>query len=116
MIDLWRHGNRSGKRIPIESAIRNLSARNAEFIGWHDRGLIKPGYLADLNLIDLDRTALPPPHVVQDLPAKGSRLLQSCAAYRYTIKRGRVSFEDGVPTGELAGRLIRGAQPRPAGI
>lgn len=113
LIDFWRRGNRSGKRIPLELVVRNLTARNAEFIGWRDRGLIKPGYLADLNIIDLERTGLSPPRVIKDLPANGSRLLQSSGAYRYTIKSGRVSFRDGEPTGELAGRLVRGERSVP---
>jgi hypothetical protein len=76
--------------------------------------LVKPGYLADLNLIDLDKAGLPPPHVVRDLPANGSRLLQSCTAYRYTIKSGLVSFDQGESTGQLSGRLIRGERSAPA--
>ncbi len=114
LLGLWPRGNRSGKQIALETVVRNLSARQAEFIGWHDRGYIKPGYLADLNLIDLARTALPPPRIVHDLPAGGMRLLQGAEVYRYTIKRGRVSFENGIATGALPGRLLRGAQPRPA--
>ena len=74
--------------------------------------MIAPGYLADLNLIDLDTLSLSPPEIVQDLPAGGSRLLQTPHGYRYTIKNGAVSFEQGEWTGELPDRLLRGAQTR----
>jgi N-acyl-D-amino-acid deacylase len=50
---------------------------------------------------------------VSDLPAGGRRLLQGATGYRWTIKRGAVTFEDGTATGELPGTLVRGVQPGP---
>jgi len=50
---------------------------------------------------------------VHDLPAGGRRLVQRATGYEATIVSGRVAFREGKPTGELGGRLIRGAQPAP---
>lgn len=109
-IDFWRRGNRHGKAFPVEAMVHGYSQRNALYIGWEDRGVIAPGYLADLNLIDLDSLALPPPEIVHDLPAGGARLLQRPTGYRMTMKRGQVTFRDGRATGALPGRLVRGGQ------
>jgi N-acyl-D-aspartate/D-glutamate deacylase len=109
-IDLWRRGSRSGLSFPLEQLVHGYSQRNARHVGWNDRGVIAPGYLADLNLIDLDALALPPPEIVYDLPAGGARLLQTPAGYRLTMKRGQVTFRDGKPTGAMPGRLVRGGQ------
>jgi N-acyl-D-aspartate/D-glutamate deacylase len=70
--------------------------------------------LADVNVIDLDRLALHAPEMVYDLPASGRRLVQRVRGYRATVKRGAVALEDGEPTGELRGRLVRGPQASPA--
>jgi N-acyl-D-aspartate/D-glutamate deacylase len=48
--------------------------------------------------------------VQSDLPAGGNRLLQRAEGYVATIKKGTVTFEAGEPTGELPGRLVRGAR------
>jgi len=110
---LWSRGNKSGRRVPVEALVHGYTQRNAAHVGWRDRGVIAPGYLADLNLIDLDTLSLSPPQIVQDLPAGGTRLLQTPHGYRYTIKNGAVSFENGEWTGELPGRLLRGARSAP---
>jgi N-acyl-D-amino-acid deacylase len=112
-LSLWSRGNKSGKRVPVEALVHGYTQRNAAHVGWHDRGVIAPGYLADLNLIDLDALSLSPPEIVQDLPAGGTRLLQTAHGYRYTIKNGLVSFDNGEWTGELPGRLLRGAVAAP---
>ncbi len=112
-LSLWSRGNKSGKRVPVEALVHGYTQRNAAHVGWHDRGVIAPGYLADLNLIDLDALSLSPPEIVQDLPAGGTRLLQTPHGYRYTIKNGQVSFDNGEWTGELPGRLLRGAVAAP---
>jgi N-acyl-D-aspartate/D-glutamate deacylase len=110
---LWSRGTRDGRCIPTEILINGYTQRNAVQVGWMDRGVIAPGYLADLNIIDLDRLQVSPPRLINDLPAGGSRFLQVTQGYAYTIKRGRVTLADGRFTGELPGRLMRGAQPAP---
>jgi N-acyl-D-aspartate/D-glutamate deacylase len=109
-IDFWRRGNRNGLAFTVEEMVHGYSQRNARYVGWTDRGVIAPGCLADLNLVDLDTLALPPPEIVRDLPAGGARLLQRPSGYRLTMKRGQVTFRDGRPTGALPGRLVRGEQ------
>jgi N-acyl-D-aspartate/D-glutamate deacylase len=75
-----------------------------------DRGTVEPGMLADLNLIDYDALSIGRPYVASDLPAGGNRLLQQASGYVATIKQGTVTFDQGEPTGELPGRLVRGSR------
>ena len=74
--------------------------------------MVAEGYRADLNLIALDELALPPPEVVVDLPAGGSRLVQKARGYRATIKNGVVTLRDGDLTGATPASLIRGARAK----
>ena len=67
-----------------------------------------------MNVIDLETLQLAPPQMVFDLPAAGRRLIQKASGYRYTVKSGTVTFQDGEPTGALPGRLLRGPQTLPA--
>ena len=105
---VWARDRSDATKIPLESVIHQLTRRPAEHFGWLDRGLVAPGLLADLNVIDFDELSCAPPRIVTDLPAGGRRLLQSAAGYRYTIKRGEVTFESGEATGQLPGVLVRG--------
>ncbi|ABS62644.1 Amidohydrolase 3 [Parvibaculum lavamentivorans DS-1] len=109
-IGLWSKGSKSGYQIPLEALVHGYTQRNARHVGWHDRGAIKVGQLADLNVIDLGKLSLSPPEIVRDLPAGGTRLLQTAKGYRQTIKSGVVTFEDGKWTGETPGKLVRGEQ------
>ncbi|MCI3131926.1 N-acyl-D-amino-acid deacylase family protein [Phenylobacterium aquaticum] len=109
-IGLWSKGSKSGFKTPLETLVHGYTQRNAAHVGWDDRGVIKPGYLADLNVISLDDLQLSPPQIVQDLPAGGTRLLQTARGYRWTVKSGAVTFENGQWTGETPGQLLRGAQ------
>ncbi|UVO50474.1 amidohydrolase family protein [Sphingomonas sp. SUN019] len=108
-IGLWSKGSKSGLSASLESLVHGYTKRNAAHVGWHDRGVVAPGYLADLNVIALDDLALAPPEIVQDLPAGGARLLQQPRGYRWTVKSGVPTFENGAWTGETPGRLLRGA-------
>ncbi|MFT3726513.1 MAG: amidohydrolase family protein [Terricaulis sp.] len=109
-IALWSKGSKSGRAMPLEALVHGYTQRNARHVGWQDRGAVQVGQLADLNVIDLDRLSLSPPEIVQDLPAGGTRLLQTAKGYRQTIKSGVVTFEGGKWTGETPGKLLRGAQ------
>lgn len=113
LITHWTR-DRPGTRIPLGQAVKMITSDTALLIGLADRGIIAPGYRADLNVIDYDRLALGLPRIEHDLPAGGSRLKQSATGYRATVKSGVVTYNDGAPTGALPGRLIRGAQPPPA--
>jgi N-acyl-D-aspartate/D-glutamate deacylase len=74
---------------------------------------VAPGYLADVNVIDLDALAIDAPEMVYDLPAGGRRLIQRARGYAATVKRGVVVREDDEATGARPGRLLRGPQPAP---
>ena len=90
--------------------MQRQTSSTAVIYGLNDRGLIKPGYIADLNLIDYDRLALRAPHFVADLPAGGRRIVQEADGYLATIKAGETIFENGQPTGAMPGKLVRGPQ------
>jgi N-acyl-D-amino-acid deacylase len=112
-LTLWARDRSGRDGLPIESVIHEITRRPAAHFGWRDRGLLAPGLLADLNVIDLEALECGPPGIVADLPAGGCRLLQDASGYRWTIKRGSITFEDGVATGELPGALVRGVQADP---
>ena len=107
---VWARDRRHGERLPIESLVHGHTQRGAAHMGWMDRGVIAPGYLADINVIDLESLACRPPRIVHDLPAGGRRLVQDASGYRATIKSGSITFENGEHTGELPGTLLRGAR------
>ncbi|MGA0877795.1 MAG: N-acyl-D-amino-acid deacylase family protein [Ilumatobacteraceae bacterium] len=109
----WVKDRTRGQRLPLEFMVNHITQRTARHVGLLDRGVIAPGYRADLNVIDLDALGTPPPRIVHDLPAGGRRLMQTATGYHFTIKNGVVSFENGEHTGALHGALIRGAQPAP---
>jgi len=110
----WVRDRRRGERLPLEFIVRRQTRETAELYGLLDRGALAPGLKADVNVIDFDALALAPPEMVFDLPAGGRRLVQTARGYRATVKSGAVVFEDGVPTGALPGRLVRGPQAAPA--
>jgi len=100
--------------LAIETAVRMLSRETAETVGLNDRGLLKPGYKADLNVIDLERLHLYAPRVQRNLPAGGKRLTQKSDGFEATVVSGQVTYRRGRATGALPGRLVRGAKPDPS--
>jgi N-acyl-D-aspartate/D-glutamate deacylase len=114
MLTHWARDRSRGARIALEQVVHLQTRRTAELYGFGDRGLLAPGYLADLNVIDHDALALDPPEMVYDLPAAGKRLVQRARGYAATVKSGVVVREHDEATGEQPGRLLRGPQPTPA--
>jgi N-acyl-D-aspartate/D-glutamate deacylase len=110
----WTRDRTRGARLPLEWAIRAHTRETAEQVGMLDRGLLVPGYKADVNLIDYDNVKALAPRIVYDLPAGGKRLMQEAEGYVATVVAGEVVAEHGQFTGALPGRLVRGAQPDPA--
>ena len=114
MLTHWTRDRDRGDRVSIEMIVQKQCRQTAELYGLLDRGLIAPGMLGDVNVIDYDALALENPEVRDDMPAGGRRLLQGARGYVATIKRGVVTYRNGVATGAHPGRLVRGAQPAPA--
>ena len=104
---LLGHWVRERGSLGLEEAIRMLSFEPALAWGFSDRGLVREGMLADLNVIDPDRVAPAVPHVVDDLPAGRPRLSQKAVGIRATLVAGQVTVEHGESTGLHPGRLFR---------
>ena len=106
----WARDREAGKKIPIELIVRKQTKDTAETYGLFDRGEIKTGMLADLNIIDFENLNVTHPKMVYDLPMGGRRLIQNSFGYLATVKSGEVVYEAGEATGILPGKLIRGKQ------
>ncbi|MGA0602830.1 N-acyl-D-amino-acid deacylase family protein [Caulobacter sp. KR2-114] len=109
----WVRDARPERKIALPVAIRALTSEPAQLVGLNDRGRLAVGYKGDVNVIDLDRLQLHAPTVVRDLPAGGRRLRQRADGYAATIVAGQVTYRDGIHTGALPGRLVRGARTEP---
>lgn len=109
MLQHWVR-DRQGDRIPLELAIKRQCRDTAQVYGLHDRGVLKVGYLADINVLNLDAIRMHPPTVEFDLPAGGKRLLQRADGYLCTIKSGVMTFRQGESLGQYPGGVIRGPQ------
>ena len=112
MLTHWARDRSRGPTLPLELMVQRQTRDTARIYGLEDRGLLKPGYLADINIIDFDRLRIPPPYVAFDLPAGGRRLVQTAEGYRATLKAGETIMENGERTGALPGKLMRGPQRR----
>jgi N-acyl-D-aspartate/D-glutamate deacylase len=110
MLTHWTRDRSRGETLPLEYVVKKQTHDTARLYGLSDRGTVEPGMLGDLNLIDYDALRLGAPYVTADLPAGGRRLLQKASGYVATVKKGTVTFADGEATGELPGRLVRGAR------
>jgi N-acyl-D-amino-acid deacylase len=110
MLSHWVRGRSRGERLPVETAVRLQTSDTAKLYGLGDRGILKPGMKADVNVIDLDALKLHAPQMVFDLPAGGRRLIQRAEGYKFTVLSGEVTFQDGVPTEAMPGKLVRGPQ------
>ena len=94
----------------IEEGVRRLTSDTANLFGITDRGVLRPGSFADVNVIDLDGLALELPEYVHDFPGGAGRYVQRAKGYRATVVNGRVSLEDGRHTGDLVGATLRSGQ------
>ena len=112
----WVRDAPADRRIELPLAIKMLAAEPAAAMGWHDRGVVKVGAKADLNVIDLERLHLHAPWPTYDLPAGGRRLRQRADGYTATVVSGELTYRDGSATGALPGRLVRGASSTQGGV
>jgi N-acyl-D-aspartate/D-glutamate deacylase len=107
MLSHW--GTATG-RFDLPWLVQRQTSATARAVGLLDRGVIAPGMKADINVLDIDRLGMAAPHMQFDLPAGGRRLLQRASGYEATIVSGVPVYREGVATGALPGRLVRGPQ------
>lgn len=103
----WTRDRSRGPRIPIEVLVEKQTRRNARLYGLTDRGTLRPGQRADVNVIDLDRLTVRKPVAHGDLPAGGWRFLQPVSGYLATLVAGVQTRSHDTDTGERPGRLVR---------
>jgi len=101
------HWVRDRGTLGIEDGVRRITSDTAAFVGYRDRGVIREGAYADLNVIDLDALFLPLPEIVDDFPGGAARFVQRAHGIDHTIVNGAPFLEHGAHTGALAGRLLR---------
>jgi N-acyl-D-aspartate/D-glutamate deacylase len=101
------HWVRDRGKYTIEDAIRRMTSDTARLFGVADRGVVRPGAFADVNVLDLDALALQLPEFVHDFPAGAGRYVQRADGYRATVVNGSVFVEHGQPTGVHRGRTLR---------
>ncbi len=110
MLTHWARDRQRGPRFDLEYVVHRQTQQTAEAFGLFDRGLLKPGYKADVNLIDYEALSFERPKLVWDLPAGGRRLLQRASGYEATICSGEIIAQGGEATGAMPGALVRGPQ------
>lgn len=103
----WVRDRARGPRLPVEFVVRKQTGEIARLFGLHDRGEIRPGLRADINVINLDGLEMLKPFVADDLPTGATRWMQHVRGYKLTLVAGQETYRDGRPTGALPGRLVR---------
>jgi len=99
---------RERRLMPVERMVHKLTGELASMWGIAERGVLRRGAFADLNVIDLDRLDLRMPEVRHDLPAGAAALTQRATGYVATIVNGQVLMRDGAHSGAYPGVVLRG--------
>jgi N-acyl-D-aspartate/D-glutamate deacylase len=107
LLSHWARERKRGPKLPLGFLVHKQTRQTALAYGLTDRGLLAPGYKADINVIDFEALRLLKPEVIYDLPAGGRRLMQQAQGYKHTFVSGCETLCDGQHTGELPGRLLR---------
>jgi N-acyl-D-aspartate/D-glutamate deacylase len=110
MLSHWVRDRERGERLPLELVVRKMTRDTANLYGLGDRGVLAPGYKADVNLVDFERLNLKLPELVFDLPGQARRLIQRAEGWVATIVSGEVTMREGEATGARPGQLVRGGR------
>jgi N-acyl-D-amino-acid deacylase len=108
MLTHWVRDRTRGPKLSLEHIVYRQTRHTAELHGLLDRGLLKPGMKADINIIDFEHLGFDMPYMAYDLPANGRRLVQHANGYVKTFVNGVQTVDNDAFTGELPGALIRG--------
>jgi N-acyl-D-amino-acid deacylase len=98
--------------LSLEQAIHKLTFQVASIYGLTGRGLLRPGYAADVVVFDAATVSAHEPEWATDFPANTRRLVQRSEGVSYTIVNGQVIYADGRLSGDLPGQVLRGGAYR----
>ena len=101
------HWYRDAGVYTLQEAVRRISGEPARVLGLRDRGTLRVGKRADINVLDMDKLEERQPELVHDFPGNAPRFIQRAVGYRATICNGAVILRDDEHTGELAGEVLR---------
>jgi N-acyl-D-amino-acid deacylase len=111
LLGLWV---RERNVLSLEQAVHKLTFEVASVYGIESRGLVRPGYAADLAIFDPNTINACEPEWANDYPAGTKRMIQRSVGMHYTVVNGQVICQDGKLTGELPGKVLRSSAYRPA--
>jgi len=90
---------REDKIFTLEDAIRKMTVLPAQRVGLKDRGLLKPGFYADITIFNpatiIDKATFEDPH-------------QYSEGVSRVLVNGKLVWENGASTGNLPGMILRG--------
>jgi N-acyl-D-aspartate/D-glutamate deacylase len=92
----------------LEEAVQMMTSAPAQAWGFTDRGVLREGLAADINIFDPGTVAPALPTLAHDLPSGARRIVQKATGFLATIVAGEVTVRDGQSTDATPGRLLRG--------
>jgi len=98
---------REKQAMTLEQAVRRLTFDSASIFGLYDRGLLRPGMVADIVIFDPHTVRPLPLEVVHDFPTGAKRIKEPAEGIMATVVNGEVLMENGKHTGVLPGRVLR---------
>src|SRR5271165_1317374 len=101
---------RERQEFTLEEGVQMITEAPAKAWGFADRGSLREGMVADINVFDPARIAPLLPTVETDLPGGAKRLKQKSTGILATLVAGQVLLRSGEHTGRLPGRLLRAGQ------
>ena len=101
------HWIREKEKFSLEEGIRRMTSDTADLFGVQNRGRLKQGSFADINIIDFEGMSLEYPEIVTDFPGGAGSFIQRSTGYSKTIVNGKVFMQDGEHTGALNGKMLR---------
>ncbi|MFK7916358.1 MAG: amidohydrolase family protein [Pseudomonadales bacterium] len=79
--------------LSLEAAVKKITADTANIWGLADRGLLQPGYVADIAIFDPERLDRGPERYTQDVPGEGSRYVRDAIGMDTVIVGGAVAYD-----------------------
>ena len=103
---------REKQAMSLETAVRRLTFESASIFGLYDRGLLRPGMVADIVIFDPDTVKPLPLEVLHDFPTGAKRIKEPAQGIYATLVNGQMLMKEGEHTGDLPGRVLRNTDYR----